>query len=127
MVDTLPGEVPEPLGTVAFAMATRGVSATRVVTPAGIVGPAEVVVERGRIQSIDAVASAPDRILVPGFVDLQVNGVDDIDVATADGDGWDRLDRMLVAQGTTTWCPTLVTSPLGSYEGSLARIAAAAA
>ena len=69
MVDTLPGEIPEPLGTVAFAMATRGVSATRVVTPAGIVGPAEVVVESGRIQSIDAVASAPDRILMPGFVD----------------------------------------------------------
>ncbi|MCB1004847.1 MAG: hypothetical protein KDB35_11755, partial [Acidimicrobiales bacterium] len=66
-------------------------------------------------------------VLVPGLVDLQVNGHDDVDVATADGSDWERLDRLLVAQGVTTWCPTLVTAPLESYAGPLARLAAATA
>jgi N-acetylglucosamine-6-phosphate deacetylase len=69
----------------------------------------------------------PDRILAPGFVDLQVNGVDDVDVAAAKApEDWDRLDALLAAQGTTTWLPTLVTAPLEAYEGRLDRIAAAA-
>ena len=98
------------------------------VTPAGVVGPAAVVVENGLISAVEPLSSgAPDRTLAPGFVDLQVNGIDDVDVATAVGAGWDRLDRMLVAQGTTTWCPTLVTAPREVYGPALDRIAAAAA
>lgn len=96
------------------------------VTPDGVVGPARVVVDGGRIASVEPVTSAPDRTLVPGFVDLQVNGVDDVDCATADGDGWDRLDGLLAATGVTTWCPTLVTAPLDAFAEPLARIAAAA-
>ena len=38
---------------------------------------------------------------------------------------WDRLDELLLAQGVTTWCPTLVTMPLPRYEAPLARIAEA--
>ncbi|MCB1015827.1 MAG: amidohydrolase family protein [Acidimicrobiales bacterium] len=91
-------------------------------------GPVEVVVEDGRIVAIGpATGPVPDRVLVPGLVDLQVNGHDDVDVATADGSDWERLDRLLVAQGVTTWCPTLVTAPLESYAGPLARLAAATA
>lgn len=65
--------------------------------------------------------------LAPGFVDLQVNGIDDVDVSVADGPDWQRLDHLLLQQGVTTWCPTLVTMPLGRYEGPLGRIAAAMA
>jgi N-acetylglucosamine-6-phosphate deacetylase len=61
--------------------------------------------------------------LVPGFVDLQVNGVGTIDVAQADGADWARLDDALLAQGVTAWCPTLVSSPLDRYAAPLARIA----
>ncbi len=64
-------------------------------------------------------------LLTAGFVDLQVNGIDDIDVATAAGDDWDRLDQLLIAQGVTTWCPTLVTMPLDRYAAPLHRIAEA--
>jgi N-acetylglucosamine-6-phosphate deacetylase len=64
----------------------------------------------------------PDRVLAPGFVDLQVNGIDDVDVARADGPDWDRLDQLLLAQGVTAWCPTLVTAPLGWYAAPLQRI-----
>jgi N-acetylglucosamine-6-phosphate deacetylase len=67
----------------------------------------------------------PRRLVVPGFVDLQVNGHEDIDVATVAGSGWNRLDTLLLRQGVTTFCPTLTSAPLASYPAALARIAAA--
>ena len=91
------------------------------------VGPARVSWEGGTITAVEPLADAPERTLVPGFVDLQVNGVDDVDVATAEGADWERLDQLLLAQGVTTWCPTLVTAPLPAYAAPLARIARAAA
>lgn len=102
-------------------------AASRVVTPTGVLAPGVVEVEDGRITAVEATTGpVPDRVLVPGFVDLQCNGVDDVDVATAEGSEWDRLDALLAAQGTTTWCPTLVTAPLDAYDRRLARVAAAA-
>src|SRR5205823_3905995 len=55
------------------------------------------------------------------------NGVDDVDVAHARDSDWTRLDALLLAQGVTTWVPTLVTAPLDSFAAPLARIAEAAA
>lgn len=108
---------------------TRHIDASRVLTPSGWLGPARVALGSdgtiAAIESLPDATSAPDIWLVPGFVDLQVNGIDDVDVATADGDDWDRLDSLLSAQGVTTWCPTLVTMPLATYDAPLARIAAA--
>lgn len=104
------------------------IGAARVLTPTGWLGPATVTVRDGLITSVDPSGSpATDRWLVPGFVDLQVNGIDDIDVATADGGDWDRIDSLLLAQGVTTWCPTLVTMPLTRYAAPLTRIADAMA
>ncbi len=59
-------------------------------------------------------------------MDLQVNGIDAVDVARADGADWDALDEALLGQGVTSWCPTLVSAPLDRYEAPLARIAEAA-
>lgn len=102
------------------------VDAAQVLTPEGWFGPARVHVDGGRITSVEPVSSVvTDRWIVPGFVDLQVNGIDDVDVAAADGAAWDQLDRLLLAQGVTTWCPTLVTMPLARYTRPLGRIAAA--
>ncbi len=102
------------------------VDAAQVLTPVGWVGPARVHTDNGVITSVEPLASSTtDRRLVPGFVDLQVNGIDDIDVSVADGTDWDRLDSLLVAQGVTTWCPTLVTMPLAKFARPLARIASA--
>lgn len=103
----------------------RFVDAALVVTPDGMIGPARVRWQDAWITAIEPLAIAPDRILVPGFVDLQVNGIDDVDVATADGNDWHRMDEQLLAQGVTTWCPTLVTMPLPHYARPLARIGAA--
>jgi len=101
---------------------------TAVVTPAGVVSPGAVDVDGDRIVAVRPARSpVPDRILVPGFIDLQVNGHDDIDVAGADEDGWERLDALLLAQGVTTWCPALVTAPLDAYGPRIERVARAAA
>jgi N-acetylglucosamine-6-phosphate deacetylase len=98
-----------------------------VVTPRGTIGPAAVVVDGGRIVGVERVTGpVPDRTIVPGFVDLQVNGIDAVDVSTAEGACWDVLDAALLAHGVTTWCPTLVTAPLDAFTAPLARIAATA-
>src|SRR5207248_6465124 len=109
--------------------AAMGSVAGTIVTPYGEVR-GTVRTEGARIAAVDAARprqQVPDRYVVPGFVDLQVNGHEDVDCATADGADWERLDRLLLAQGVTTWCPTLVTAPLTSYGERLDRITTAAA
>lgn len=103
------------------------IAGARALTPDGWTGPVEILVEQGRIAAIrPSNGRVPDRTLVPGFVDLQVNGHDDVDVATATRADWDRLDELLARQGVTTWCPTLVTAPVDSYAAALDRITVAA-
>ena len=96
------------------------IEAARVLTPAGWLAPGAVEVRDGRIAEVRALASAPsassaDVTLLPGFVDLQVNGIADVDAATADPAAFARLGELLLAQGTTTWCPTLTSAPLSAY------------
>ncbi len=99
------------------------VRAASAVLPDGAVGPAEVEVDGGRIVAVHPVSGPDDgTVLAPGLVDLQVNGVDDVDCARAAGDDWDRLDRLLAATGVTAWLPTLITGPLDAYAAPLARI-----
>ena len=102
------------------------ISAARVVTPQGIEGPRTVVVEDGLIVAIEPASNADHDVLAPGFIDVQVNGIGPVDVAQADGSDWDVLDGRLLAQGVTTWCPTLVSAPLDRFTAPLERIAAAA-
>jgi N-acetylglucosamine-6-phosphate deacetylase len=103
-------------------------SAAAVVTPGGVVPGGVVAVEGGLVVDV-AVAKGPveDGVLVPGFVDLQVNGHEDVAVAEASGPDWARLDELLWAQGVTTWCPTLPSLAPGEYAPALERLGAAAA
>jgi N-acetylglucosamine-6-phosphate deacetylase len=95
--------------------------------PEGPVPDAEVAVDGGLITEVrPARGPVPDVVLTPGFVDLQVNGIGPLDVARAGADAWSALDQALLAQGVTTWCPTLVSAPRDELEASLASIAAAA-
>ena len=83
----------------------RRFGASRVLTADGLVDDAVVVVDvdSGLVTAIEpADGAVPDRVIAPGFVDVQVNGVDDVDCARADGADWDRLDGLLLAQGITT-------------------------
>jgi N-acetylglucosamine-6-phosphate deacetylase len=61
-------------------------------------------------------------LLAPGFVDLQVNGLGDVDFASADADGWRRAGRDQLELGVTAYCPTLVTAPLDEYPPALERV-----
>lgn len=101
--------------------------ASRVVLPDRILSPGVVEIDdSGRIVSVEETTGrVAERILVPGLIDLQVNGHDDIDVGQARDGDWDRLDQLLVSQGVTAWCPTLVTAPLDRYAGPLDRLARA--
>jgi N-acetylglucosamine-6-phosphate deacetylase len=104
------------------------VRAASVLTGSGPLSPGEVVMDGGVIVEIRPTTGAvAHEVLAPGFVDLQMNGIGAVDVAEADDDGWEGLDAALLAQGVTTWCPTLVTAPLAETEASLGRIARAAA
>ena len=103
------------------------ISAHQVILPDRIEPDAAVEVNHaGIIVGIGrATGSVDHHTLVPGLIDLQVNGHDDVDVASARDGDWERLDTLLLAQGVTAWCPTLVSAPLDAYVGPLARIAAA--
>ncbi|MEY2422965.1 MAG: N-acetylgalactosamine-6-phosphate deacetylase [Acidimicrobiaceae bacterium] len=111
--------------------AVKQIPAATIVTPSGLHGPGSIVVDDdGLIVDIEPTRGldpTPTRILAPGFIDLQVNGVGPIDIVNAIGDDWDDLDTRLLTQGVTTWCPTLVSAPLDRFAAPLERIAAAAA
>lgn len=80
-------------------------------------------VEDGLIVAVEPLDHPADFDLVaPGFVDLQVNGHDGIDVATADHSGWRDIGQRLTAHGVTSWLPTLITAPLEVLDRRLAEL-----
>jgi N-acetylglucosamine-6-phosphate deacetylase len=110
--------------------APRVVRADAALAPDGgrpeLSGPVEVELAGGLITDVRPASGPGDgTVLSPGFVDLQVNGVADVDVAIAEGGAWDRLDQLLAATGVTAWLPTLVSQRLERYGPALERIAAA--
>ena len=62
-----------------------------------------------------------------GYVDLQINGVDDVDFSRADGDDWVRAGRRLVASGVTGYLATICSMPLDRYADALQRVTTAQA
>jgi N-acetylglucosamine-6-phosphate deacetylase len=90
-----------------------------------------VEIDDGRIISVGrgtrvGAVGVDDAVLVPGFVDVQVNGLDDVDFACADPSSWQAALRAQARHGVTACCPTLVSAPLTAYEEPL-RVAAAVA
>lgn len=100
--------------------------------PPGPPTPGWVVLDDGIIADMGsgAVGAGPgvvdlgDALVVPGFLDLQVNGVGDVDFAHANAPAWQQARAALLRRGTTAFCPTLVTAPLDAYGRRLAQIAA---
>ena len=73
----------------------------------------------GGIAPAGADVSLPDGYLVPGFVDLQVNGYFGAEFQTADAASWARVARQLPSTGTTSFAPTLITAPVDSLASAL--------
>ncbi|HUY26761.1 MAG TPA: N-acetylglucosamine-6-phosphate deacetylase [Candidatus Binataceae bacterium] len=67
--------------------------------------------------------AAGNDYIVPGFIDLQVNGSHGIDVMSADSAALRRLGEQLALEGTTAWLPTAVTSPIARIERAHGAIA----
>src|SRR5215216_1016496 len=66
-----------------------------------------------------------ESLILPGFVDLQVNGAFGVDVAS-ESPRLPELSEALLSTGITSYLPTVISSPEGLYEEALPAIGAAA-
>ncbi len=84
--------------------------------------PGYVAIEGGQIVRVaggearpaagETVLSFPNGMLVPGFIDLQVNGGAGVDCLRSGPDAYDTLGRYLAATGVTAYLPTITSAPL---------------
>jgi N-acetylglucosamine-6-phosphate deacetylase len=105
------------------------ISAPRVVPAtagSGVLEPGYVAVTDGEISAVGAgLPPGPadveltEGVLLPGFVDLQVNGYFGVEMATADADGWALVAGRLPETGTTAFLPTYITAPLADLVAEL--------
>ncbi|HEY2577976.1 MAG TPA: N-acetylglucosamine-6-phosphate deacetylase [Streptosporangiaceae bacterium] len=97
----------------------------------GVLSPGYVLVRDGRVAEVGAGPpprspdiELPAGLLLPGFVDLQVNGYFGVEFATADAGGWATVVGRLPETGTTAFLPTIITAPAGRLAASLRNAAA---
>src|SRR5919205_1963968 len=86
---------------------------------------ADVSPDDSLVAEADEVHNHPESLILPGFVDLQVNGAFGVDVASESA-RLPELSRALLSTGTTSYLPTVISSPEGLYEEALPAIGAAA-
>ncbi|MCB9885541.1 MAG: amidohydrolase family protein [Planctomycetes bacterium] len=101
----------------------------RVVLPATVLSGARVAAVDGRIVAIDQVAAGPNAVrlrgtLLPGFVDLQVNGMGGRSVDEATPAALDAVAAAALAGGAVGFLPTLITAPWDTLLDQVARVAA---
>lgn len=92
-------------------------------------GPSAVLIADGRIVALDAdaesagsgasVLEADGLIAVPGFIELQLNGIGGHDFTTDPASMW-RVGDLPARYGVTAFLPTIVTSPRGTVDAALA-------
>lgn len=83
--------------------------AGRVITPGGVLR-GRVVVDDDTIAGIVADSTAPDRWVCPGFIELQINGTDGIDIGT-EPERIAEVAAHLPGEGTTSFLPTVISGP----------------
>lgn len=115
------------------------IAAARMITASGAYSGANSVLAPGYLNCADgkivAVSAGlpparPDvqlseGFLLPGFVDLQVNGYFGVELASADVSGFATVASRLPQTGTTSFLPTFITGPIEKMAGSLRRTATA--
>lgn len=93
--------------------------------------PGVVVIEDGRIARVAAEAPPAgalaflDGTLIPGLIDVQVNGGAGVDCLRAGAAAYETLGRYLAATGVTAYLPTIVSAPLDEMRraGEAAAVA----
>lgn len=102
------------------------ITATRAFVNGALRGPTSVTWDTsGSITNVSDIKDDEaefDALLVPGFIDLQVNGFGQFNVASADAAQWAQVDQHLLSTGVTSWCPTLVSAPLEKIDSAMAVI-----
>ncbi|MCQ3807776.1 MAG: amidohydrolase family protein [Acidimicrobiaceae bacterium] len=92
------------------------ISAQQMLGAQGWVSGGSVTVADGLIAAVGSNAARPDHAyLIPGYIDIQVNGLRDIDLASAEPGRWPTVPRELATHGVTSWLPTLISRPLSEY------------
>lgn len=89
--------------------------------------PLALTVEDGMISRIEQIAGDDDLFLVPGFVDLQVNGYRgfDVNASRVTPETIRDLVQSMLACGVTCFAPTIITAAESRICGALEAIAAA--
>ncbi|HSJ00082.1 MAG TPA: N-acetylglucosamine-6-phosphate deacetylase [Patescibacteria group bacterium] len=96
--------------------------------------PSAILLADGRIAALDADAEriGADRVIegdglaaAPGFIELQLNGIDGLDF-TSEPSTIARVGTAPARYGVTAYLPTIVTSPRGTVERALDAVPAAA-
>ena len=67
------------------------------------------------LNEADEIHDYKDGFIMPGFIDLQVNGGFGVDLATEPGRA-PELSEKLLATGATSYLPTLISSPKPSTK-----------
>jgi len=105
----------------------------QVAWPDGSIRPGRVEYS-DRISNLEVQSRAASDIIIPGFIDLQVNGADwtgtsgitfSIDVPAATAEEIRRLAKQLASEGTVAFLPTVITSGLDRIERADREIARA--
>jgi N-acetylglucosamine-6-phosphate deacetylase len=65
-----------------------------------------------RIERVEPLAAAGRDYVLPGLIDLQVNGTHGMDVMTASPDDLTDMSRYLAREGVTAYLPTAITASL---------------
>ncbi|MGB9378977.1 MAG: hypothetical protein WCB04_15845, partial [Mycobacteriales bacterium] len=104
------------------------IAAPQVVVPGDVLTEAEVAVEDGRITGLQPSAGGrradvvlPEGVLVPGLIDLQINGCFGVDFVDASAKDWEDVAAKLLATGITSFVPTFITAPVGELAAALVR------
>ncbi|HEX6755452.1 MAG TPA: N-acetylglucosamine-6-phosphate deacetylase [Mycobacteriales bacterium] len=109
------------------------ISAPRVVADGIPLGPGCVAVDQGAVVGVAAGPAyrgaspdlaLPTGVLVPGLVDVQINGAYGVDLVSADQAGWAEVSRRLPETGVTAFVPTFITAPVPDLVAALRRAAA---
>lgn len=87
--------------------------------------PGDVEVVEGRVARAGLASPSGRGLAVPGFVDLQVNGIAGVDFLGADAEGYRRAGEALLETGVTSFLPTFITAPeerLAAALGAVPRL-----
>jgi N-acetylglucosamine-6-phosphate deacetylase len=84
-----------------------------------------LIVETGPHEAPSGGTDVGDAMLVGGFVDVQINGIGDVDFSRCTVDDVVRAKQRLLSHGVTTFLPTLISAPLDSYGQALDVLAEA--